>query len=343
VSDKRQPAAVTLADVARRAGVSAATVSRVLNGNYPVAGRTRDRVLRAVSELDYVVNAHARSLAGRTSDMVGVLVNNVADPFFGLIAAGVQAEVSAAQLLTVIAGTGGEPDEELRYVELLMRQRAEAIVIAGGQTGGAEHAERLAALVRRAVAAGTRVVLCGRPALAGAPSVEIDNRRGAADLTRHLLAFGHRRIAYLTGPAGNTTTEARLAGHRDALAAAGVPESPLREGTFDREGGRRAAAAILALPDRPTAIVAANDLAAAGVLAAAREAGLTVPVDVSVAGFDDLPISRDAMPTLTTVRVPLDELGRRAGRIAVGQLPAEPGQLVPELIARDSVCAPAPR
>lgn len=335
--------AVTLADVARRAGVSAATVSRVLNGNYPVAGRTRDRVLRAVSELDYVVNAHARSLAGRTSDMVGVLVNDVADPFFGLIAAGVQAEVSAAELLTVIASTGGNPDEELRYVELLMRQRAEAIVLVGGQAGGAEHAARLAALVQRAGAAGTRVVLCGRPPLPGASAVEIDNRRGAAGLTRHLLAFGHRHIAYLTGPSGNTTTEARLAGHRDALAAAGVAEGPLAEGTFTRDGGRRAATAILAMADRPTAIVAANDLAAAGVLAAAREAGIAVPADVSVAGFDDLPISRDAMPTLTTVRVPLDELGRRAGRIAAGQSASEPGELVPELIARDSVSAPASR
>ncbi|MFC4947979.1 LacI family DNA-binding transcriptional regulator [Pseudonocardia sp. GCM10023141] len=337
---------VTLADVADRAGVSAATVSRVLNGNYPVATRTRARVLRAVQELDYVVNAHARSLAGSTSDVVGVLVNDVADPFFGLLAGAVQSQVSGLDLLTIIANTGGTPEEELRYLELLMRQRARAVVITGGQSGGPEHVERLSALIRRAHGAGMQVVFCGRPLLPDTPAVavDVDNRRGAETLTRHLTAFGHRHIAYLTGPPANTTTDARLAGHLDAMRAAGLAPGPVVAGSFGRDAGLQLAPALLQRSAPPTAIIAANDQAASGVLAAARELGIAVPAALSVAGFDDLPVSGDTVPALTTVRVPFEELGRRAGRIAMGADAAQPGSTITvrtELIVRDSVHHPA--
>lgn len=337
--------AVTLADVADRAGVSAATVSRVLNGNYPVATRTKARVLRAVQELDYVVNAHARSLAGSTSDVVGVLVNDVADPFFGLLAGAVQDQVSGQDLLTVIANTGGSPDEELRYVELLMRQRARAVVITGGQNGGAGHVERLSALIHRAHSSGTRIVLCGRPLLPDTPAIaiDVDNRRGAETLTRHITAFGHRRIAYVTGPPGNTTTDARLAGHLDALRGAGLEPGPIVSGSFGRDIGLHVAPGLLRVDNPPTAIIAANDQAAAGILAGARECGVAVPAELSVAGFDDLPVSLDTLPALTTVRVPFEEIGRRTGRIAMGVDEAEPGTVVPirtELIVRESVQHP---
>lgn len=338
---------VTLADVATRAGVSPATVSRVLNGNYPVAVRTKQRVLDAVRELNYVVNAHARALAASTSDVLGVMVNNVADPFFGLLAGAVQAEAAGEDLLAVIGNTAGSPVEELRYIRLLLRQRARAVVLTGGHRDDPDYLAELAALIEQAVAADTRIVLCGRPPIPGSPAItlDFDNRRGARALTRYVLSLGHRRIGYVTGPAGYSTTKARLAGHTDALADAGLPVEPglIRRGTFDRESGWSAAAALLAEPDPPTAIIAANDTVALGVLAAAREAGVAVPGELSVAGFDDLPFSLDTAPALTTVRLPLVAAGRRAGRIALGHEPLAPGTVAPvraELIVRDSVAAP---
>lgn len=240
--------AVTLADVAARAGVSAATVSRVLNGNYPVAGSTRERVLRAVDDLDYVVNGHARALAAATSDLVGVLVNDVADPFFGLIASAVQGEISGgaeqpsglpagAGKLAVVCNTGGSPEAELNYLTLLERQRAAGVVLTGGAVEGTGHSTAVAGRLARLAASGTRIVLCGRPPvpeladLAGPAAdsvmtVAFDNRGGAQRLTEHLLALGHRTIGYVAGPAERSTTRHRLEGHRAALAEAGLAGSP---------------------------------------------------------------------------------------------------------------------
>ncbi|GAA2063123.1 LacI family DNA-binding transcriptional regulator [Streptomyces cheonanensis] len=248
---------VTLADVAARAGVSAATVSRVLNGNYPVAGSTRSRVLRAVDELEYVVNGPASALAAATSDLVGVLVNDIADPFFGVMASAIQSQIGPAgdhdaeaphgQKMAIICNTGGSPERELTYLTLLLRQRAAAVVLTGGTVEDPEHLGALATRLRRLEAGGTRVVLCGRQPLtaatdgAAAPgaapggahgpeedpgpapvALTFDNFGGARRLTTHLLDLGHRRIGYLAGPAARTTTRQRLDGHRAALAAAGA-------------------------------------------------------------------------------------------------------------------------
>lgn len=163
--------AVTLADVATRAGVSAATVSRVLSGNYPVAGATRTRVMRAVEELQYVVNGPASALAAATSDLVGVLVNDIADPFFGIIAGAVQSEMgesgpgTSGQKLAVVCNTGGSPESELTYLTHLQRQRAAAVVLTGGAVEDEKHSAALATRLRRLAAGGTRIVLCGRPPL----------------------------------------------------------------------------------------------------------------------------------------------------------------------------------
>ncbi|CAL9424841.1 HTH-type transcriptional regulator GalS [Streptomyces sp. enrichment culture] len=374
--------AVTLADVAARAGVSAATVSRVLSGNYPVAGATRSRVLRAVEELEYVVNGPASSLAAATSDLVGVLVNDIADPFFGIMASAVQSEMEpekAGGKLAVVCNTGGSPERELTYLTLLQRQRAAAVVLTGSAVEDPGHAEALAARLRRLAAAGTRVVLCGRPPLpeaggdggqgggkgaagagpggTGAPlTVAFDNRGGARRLTEHLLALGHRRIGYVAGPAERTTTRHRLEGHRAALAdhdrdhgrdhGQGLLAEADRltvHGAYDRSSGYDGALELLRREPGLTAVLAANDTVALGVCAALREAGLSIPGDVSVAGFDDLPFSADASPSLTTVRIPLHEAGARAGRLALGRESAPPGDVATirtELMVRASTAAP---
>ena len=349
--------AVTLADVAARAGVSAATVSRVLNGNYPVAGATRARVLRVVDELQYVVNGNARALAAATSDLVGILVHDVADPFFGLIASGIQAETGGDKL-AVICNTGGSPERELNYLTLLQRQRAAGVVLTGGAVDDPDHAQAVANRLSRLTTAGTRVVLCGRPPLPeptggnGAPitaAITFDNRGGARALAEHLISLGHRRIAYIMGPAHRTTTQQRLEGHHEALAAHGIDgdnDKLTVHGDFERSSGYDAALELLRRDPELTAIVAANDTMALGACAALRERGLRIPADVSVAGFDDLPFSVDAVPALTTVRIPLYEAGTRAGRLVVGSQPAPPGGVATvraELMVRASAAPPRAR
>lgn len=365
--------AVTLADVAARAGVSAATVSRVLSGNYPVAGATRTRVLRAVEELEYVVNGPASSLAAATSDLVGVLVNDIADPFFGIIASAVQSEIAPGaaggpEKLAVVCNTGGSPERELTYLTLLQRQRAAAVVLTGGAVERPEHAGKLGTRLARLAAAGVRVVLCGRPPLSPAEAdppgprtraetralegarapltVAFDNRGGARRLTEHLLALGHRRIGYVAGPADRTTTRHRLEGHRSAMAAQGLLAEADRNtvhGNYDRSSGYDGSLELLRREPALTAVLAANDTVALGVGAALRERGLRIPDDVSVAGFDDLPFSADAAPALTTVRIPLHEAGARAGRLALGREAPPPGGVATvgtDLMVRASTAPP---
>ncbi|OAR25920.1 LacI family transcriptional regulator [Streptomyces sp. ERV7] len=346
----------TLADVAARARVSPATVSRVLNGNYPVAAATRERVLRAVDELDYVLNGPASSLAAATSDLVGILVNDIADPFFGIMAGAAQSEIGggpgAREKLAVVCNTGGSPERELTYLTLLQRQRAAAVILTGGALEDPEHAAAVAAKLGRLAEAGARIVLCGRPPLvtsgpgadaraAGpvAATLTFDNRGGGRRLTEHLLALGHRRIGYVAGPEERTTTRHRVEGHLAALADAGVAPGPLVHGSYDRRSGYDATVELLRLDPTLTAVVAANDTVALGTCAALRDRGLSIPGDVSVAGFDDLPFSTDAVPALTTVRLPLYEAGARAGRLAMGKEPVPPGGIATvhgELMVRGS-------
>ncbi|MGW2182326.1 LacI family DNA-binding transcriptional regulator [Streptomyces sp. NPDC001732] len=376
---------VTLADVAARARVSPATVSRVLNGNYPVAAATRERVLRAVDDLDYVLNGPASSLAAATSDLVGILVNDIADPFFGIMAGAAQTEIggpgdgsgrAGGEKLAVVCNTGGSPERELTYLTLLQRQRATAVVLTGGAVEDPAHRAATSAKLARLADAGTRVVLCGRPPLPDSGAVvatlAFDNRGGGRRLTEHLLALGHRRIGYVAGPSERTTTRHRLEGHLDALRAAGLvgdgtdaakllgggtgaaartaeayDEGRLVvHGPYDRQSGYDATVELLRREPEVTAVVAANDTVALGASAAIRDRGLRIPEDVSVAGFDDLPFSVDAVPALTTVRLPLFEAGARAGRLAMGKEAPPPGgiaTIAAELMVRGSTAPPRGR
>ncbi|HWU07394.1 MAG TPA: LacI family DNA-binding transcriptional regulator [Streptomyces sp.] len=351
---------VTLADVAARARVSPATVSRVLNGNYPVASSTRERVLRAVDDLDYVLNGPASSLAAATSDLVGILVNDIADPFFGIMAGAAQSEIggpgdgtgrAGGEKLAVVCNTGGSPERELTYLTLLQRQRAAAVVLTGGALEDPAHQAAMAVKLARLADAGTRIVFCGRPPLPGTDAVTaalaFDNRGGARRLTEHLIALGHRRVGYVAGPLERTTTRHRLEGHREAMKAAGLygdEENVTVHGPYDRSSGYDATLELLRREPEVTAVVAANDTVALGACAAVRDLGLRIPEDVSVAGFDDLPFSVDAVPALTTVRLPLYEAGARAGRLAMGKEEPPPGGMATigaELMERGSTARPA--
>ncbi|MGV9316763.1 LacI family DNA-binding transcriptional regulator [Streptomyces sp. NPDC003691] len=349
---------VTLADVAARARVSPATVSRVLNGNYPVAVATRERVLRAVDELDYVLNGPASSLAAATSDLIGILVNDIADPFFAIMAGAAQGEIggqegsgrAGGEKLAVVCNTGGSPERELTYLTLLQRQRAAAVVLTGGALEDPAHIAAMSSKLTKLADAGTRIVLCGRPPLPGndAPlaALTFDNRGGGRRLTEHLLALGHRRIGYVAGPADRTTTRHRLEGHRAALRAAGIDEDQERmtlHGAYARSSGYDSTLELLRRDPGLTAVVAANDTVALGACAALRDRGLRIPQDVSVAGFDDLPFSVDVVPALTTVRLPLAAAGARAGKLAMGREEPPPGGIATveaELLVRSSTAPP---
>ncbi|MGW0158277.1 LacI family DNA-binding transcriptional regulator [Mycobacterium sp. NPDC003323] len=316
-------AAVTLQDVAQRAGVSQATASRVLNGSNRIPGEgVADRVRAAARELGYVPNAQAQALARASTGLLGLIVHDIADPYFSSIARGVQAAARAARKQVLLAGTDRDFDIEREAVSTFIAHRADAIVLAGSRQSGDLDRE-LEAEFGRYRANGGRVVVIGQP-LAFGGAVEPENHFASAELAEALVAHGHRQFAVIGGPGNIRTSVDRRNGFVEALGRHGV--TPLVEvsGDFTRDGGysaaRRLAAALDLEPGRPTppvCVFAVTDVMAIGAIAAWREIGLVVPRDVCVAGFDDIPTLRDHTPSLTTVVLPLEEIGSRAVDLAL--------------------------
>ncbi|WP_428965312.1 LacI family DNA-binding transcriptional regulator [Micromonospora fluostatini] len=336
----------TLADVARRAGVSPATASRVINGSSkPVAEELRERVLRAVADLRYVPNAHAQLLARPQRSVVGVIVHDVSDPYFAEVTRGLQRVATEHGRLLIICNSYRDPERELEYVELLRAQQVAALILAGSGYHDDGFTQRLNEKLAAYEATGGRVAVIGRHDHAG-DAVMPANETGAQLLGEELVRLGHRRIGVIAGPRVLTTTTDRLGGLRRALAEHGCPlhDDRIRYAGFDRDGGAAATAELLdAAPDL-TAIVALNDSMAVGALAELRRRRVAVPGRVSVAGFDDMPIAGDVTPTLTTVRLPLVELGSRAMTLALERAGdrARVEVLPAELVRRDSVGAAPP-
>ncbi len=309
----------TLADVARRAGVSAATASRVLgDSSYGVTAELRARVQAAAEELQYVPNAHAQALARAGTSTVGVIVHDVSDPYFSEITRGIQRVASEADRLVILCNTYRDRNRELAYVRLLHAQRVEALIVAGAGRDDRDFSQKLSAQLGAFTSAGGRVVLVGRHNVAG-DTVVADNAGGARAATQALLGLGHREIGVISGPPLLTTTRDRLKGCRGALDEAGLalPPDHIVEADFSRDGGFKAAQALLDRTPEITAILALNDPMAIGALAALRERGIAVPGDISVVGFDDIPMTRDTTPTLSTVHVPMVEMGAHAMALAL--------------------------
>ncbi|WP_216843700.1 LacI family DNA-binding transcriptional regulator [Phytoactinopolyspora alkaliphila] len=331
-------------DVAARAGVSPATVSRVLGGTYPVAQATRAKVQRAMRELDYVVNAQARALKGATSKTVAFIVSDVTGPFFAHVADGVEQQATAEGRLCLVCTTHDEPERELAVIDLMREQRADAVILVGGGQEDHAYRERMVRLARALDDAGSRLVLCGRPPLGDdvpATVVDYDNEGGAFAMTSHLLALGHRRIAFMGAQENLTTPTARVRGFRRAHHERGLEPDPelVIEGEFTRSFGYAGARDLLRRRPDVTAIFSATDVVATGVLQAVRDAGLRCPDDVSVTGYDDIPFAADFAPALTTVSIPHSELGRAAVRLALHRDSYSTGQYVKlgtHLAVRDS-------
>ncbi|MBT2227165.1 LacI family DNA-binding transcriptional regulator [Nonomuraea sp. NEAU-A123] len=308
---------VTLRDVATAAGVSLATASRVLNGTAKVREDLRDRVEAAASELAYTPNAHAQALARASNETVGVICHDVSDPYFSGIARGVMRAAAQRDLLVMLASTFRDSAREVAYVSMLRAQRARAILLIGSGFEDRRWERAMDVELRPYLNAGGRVAVVSRHRSLRVDTVLPENRAGAAALARALLALGHRRFAVLSGPPGLSTVVDRVGGFRDALAAAGVPVGQVVEGPFSREGGYAGASALLDRGLDATCLFAATDVMAVGALAALRERGLRVPDDVSLAGFDDVPVVRDLTPPLTTVALPLEEMGERVIALAL--------------------------
>ena len=334
----------TVRDVAARAGVSASTVSRVLGGTYPVAEATRAKVLRAMRELDYVLNANARALGSVTNKTVAFVVDDVTGPFYAHIARGVEEQAAAEGMLCLLCTTHGDPQRVLAVVERMREQRADAVVVVGGAWDDKDYRDRMDHFGHALDRVGSRLTLIGRPPLSpGVPAtvVEYDNEGGAFAMTSHLLSAGHRTIAYLGRVPGLSTSSQRLDGFRRAheMLDEPVDESLIVDGTYSRAFGYQGTRELVATGAKFTALFAATDMVAAGALQALRELGVRVPDDVAVAGYDDIPLAIDVYPTLTTVNIPHEELGRTAVRLALHreEFPESQHQVLgTHIVVRDS-------
>ncbi|MGW6919121.1 LacI family DNA-binding transcriptional regulator [Kitasatospora sp. NPDC054939] len=333
---------MTLQRVAEHAGVSIATASRVLHGGPRVVGEElRRKVEGAARELGYVSNAPAQALARSSTSVVGLIVHDIADPYFAAIASGAMRAAKRHKLMVMIAATLGDPELEIEYVRSLRAQRARALVVAGSGVVDEDLTARFTAEVAAFRADGGQVACIGERGVE--PFVALDHAGGAERAATELWRLGHRRIGVVAGPRELLTVRRRLDGVRAAWSrlGGGLPDDRVVFGAFTRAGGRDAALDLLAGDPGITAVLALNDVMAAGVLTAVQDdLGRAVPDEVSVVGFDDVPFAVDLRPSLTTVRLPLEEAGERAVQlIADGVAPTRQAPLGVALVARSSTSA----
>jgi LacI family transcriptional regulator len=329
----------TLEDVARLAGVSVATASRVLSpGKRDPKPDLRTRVLAAAERLHYTPNAHARAIARGTTDIVGVVVTDISDPYFSTIAAGAMRVADEYGILTMLADTHRNPRRELDYLSALRRQRARAVILVGSRVSDRVLNTELSRELAAYRSTGGRVSVISQPRL-DADTITIDNKAGACALATELCALEFRRFAVFAGPRDLLTATDRVAGFKLGLEQAGVelPRSRVIHGEFTRDGAYAAAREFFAAGEPADCVFAVNDVMAVGVMAAARDAGLRLPDDVGIAGFDDITTLRDVVPALTTVRIPLYDIGADAMRRVLDKTAVPGVRRVPcEVILRES-------
>jgi len=333
--------ASTVRKVAKLAGVSPMTVSRVINGAENVKEETRQRVQRVIDELDYVPNRLARVLTSQRSGTIGLVVPDVVNPFFTLVLRGAEAAARRAGYRLLVCDSENDPRREREYIEDLVSYRVDGLLIAPASE---RTKNGLLPLMRR----GFPFVLIDRSiADLACDSVQSDNVTGARLLTEHLIRIGHRRIAHLVGSDDNSTGRERLQGYREALEAAGIPYSDklLFHTTVDRIGGYRAVQAMLASEPLPTAIFAVNNMTAVGAMEALRERGLSVPGDIGLVCFDDVEHLAVLSPFLTVMDQPAETFGSLASQLLVERVEGKGGEgarrivLQSKLIVRDSCCS----
>lgn len=324
----------SIQDVAKAAGVSLGTVSRVLNDAPNVSPAMRAKVLEAIERLDYQPRSAARSLASGSSRSVALILPNLANPFFAAVAAGIEEVTDASGYVVIVCSASATAERERRYLKILAARQVDGLLVVGSNFEPAE-LDRLTG--------GTPVIQLDREKRSpDAIVVKLDHRLGGYLATEHLLGLGHRDVAFIGDREDNDPSRARYWGYQDALSEHGIDEQgPLiARGELSIAGGMSAARDLLARRVPFTAVFAMNDLMAVGAMVALREAGLRIADDVSVVGFDDIELAACTSPGLTTIRQPAHELGRRAAETLLARIQQQPYHtrviLDPELIIRES-------
>ncbi|MFG6447375.1 LacI family DNA-binding transcriptional regulator [Roseateles sp. BYS180W] len=339
VAQGRDAGTVTLEMVAEAAGVSASTVSRILNGTAAVSQLKRQSVDDAIARLGFVPNPVARGLAGGRTLSVGVITQSIDSPFYGTAMRGIEEALDPAGYSPLFVSGHWNAAEESRCIDVLRSRRVDGIIVLTG---------RLSDQALRSYAKSLPVVVTGRSLKApGLVALNFDNFEGARLATRHLIELGHRHIAFIAGDPLHPDATQRQRGYQAALEEAGLSYDPqlVAPGLYQEDSGLSAVEALLRTRRRFTAIFAANDQMARGAALGLHRRGLRVPTDISLVGFDDLPASRYALPPLSTVRHPAQDIGRLAAQAMLdllrGVKPAVQSP-APEIVVRES-CAPPAR
>lgn len=327
--------------VAELAGVSVATVSRTLKMPERVSQVTRDRVLAAVEQAGYRPNLMAVQFRSRKTRNLVVLVPVIANVFFARVISGIQEAAQAIDYRVLLCDTLGREEVEIAYAELVRAHQADGVIQLRAFNPFSDAGPDSSCMP-------PMVNACEVLDVPPCPTVSLDNRAAAREMTEHLIALEHRRIGLIKGPQGSPLTRERIAGYEDALRAAGIASDPtlLCRGNFTLQAGYDAAGQLLDRPDRPTAIFCENDEMAIGAIKRIRETGLRVPQDISVAGFDDIPFAAFCDPPLTTIAQPAEAFGRHAVEMLVAQFERQPLEathlvLPHQLVVRGSTAAVA--
>jgi LacI family repressor for deo operon, udp, cdd, tsx, nupC, and nupG len=328
-----------IGDVAARAGVSTATVSRTLASPDQVRPKTREAVMKAVRETGYILNVAARNLRTSRSHAVLAVLPDASNIFFSQVLRGISDTLHQHGYSLVIADTANDPAREREHAAFVQGGRVDGVLLLNGRLLPSPAAKRNGHRV-------PTVSLCERIPGSRLPHVETANREAARAMTEHLLQLGHRRIGYLRGPAANVLEHDRYAGFCDALAAAGLPLDPqlVQSGDFTIAAGEAAAKSYLALPQLPDAVFACNDAMAMGLIRGFTAAGVAVPDRISIAGFDDIEFAAAYIPALTTVHQSRGDIGARAAAMLIdlmqgNKLASREVRMSAEVIVRDSTRA----
>lgn len=305
---------ISIKSIAREAGVSHSTVSRALRDSPLVNQETKERIQWLARELDYFPNSIARSLVTRQTQTVGVVVTTIADPFVAEVVQGIEDGAHERGYSVILASYNSEPQREISAVEMLRGRRVDAVIVTSSRVG-ALYLDILGKIGVPIVLINSHSEESGRYTF----SVGVDNRHGGYLASRHLIELGHRRIAYVSGAPDHSDNLDRLAGYRQALDEAAILLDPalVIEGTGRADGGERALPMLIAAEEPPSASFCYNDMTAIGLLCAARQAGLSVPGDLAIVGFDDIPFASYVYPALTTVAQPKVKMGEKAMEMAL--------------------------
>ncbi len=317
----------TIRQVAKLAGVAPITVSRVINNAGYISAETRQKVEAAVSQLGYVPNTLSQSLRWKQTGMLALVLTDVTNPFWTTVARGVEDAASEAGYHVILCNTDESPQKQEEYLTALLQKRVDGMLLVPAR-------DDLEDIQRVQMLKVPLVVLDRRLSQPVADAVRCDSESGAYQLTRLLLARGHRQIALLTGPEHVATATDRVTGYRRALRAAGLDSDgeSVFYGAFTIQSGQDMARQALALNPRPTAIFAGNNFIAIGMMQTLREAGIRVPEEISVVGFDDLPASLLLDPFLTVAAQPAYEMGREATNLLIKRLAGDGAQAPQEVV-----------